>query len=671
MGKMPENKELVLYRKRREPTLAVVRSSNGKEINIINEEGKQSTISSEKIIYRSGIIFDKIDDTNYLRSEFRNLRQKLRNNMSSRNIKPLWESVKDTGRELAFEELIGLYEGTNKLSKEDKLQLFWTIDKERDYFKRNKDGYIPNTRAEVNFAILKKERERLNDLERERAVEWAKSVIDEDRRINPPEGLDTDHYVNLVIEYVTSDHSTPQSKESKRFISETGIRTEEEAIAFLQKLGVCGKDDDDVSLRLKSYEDYGSRVIRQSENILNNEYDLDHLPTYNDSPVYSIDDEDTEDIDDAISYEETDKGYKIGIHITNVGFFIEKRTDLDRDAMLRGESVYLPEKTINMLPPDLVYKKLSLFEDSYKPTLSLFVDIDKDFNIVDYEFKKSKITVDRNLTYTYAEKIFSEENWGINLKKLAMNLRQKRIENNAFLLQLPDFKFDIDENGNVTLIKNYMDTVPHIVISELMILINYLAADILRKNNIPCIYRTQTEEVSEEARQLDRRDPLYPVKILKYLKPSRLSISPSRHSSLGLDYYTQISSPIRRYLDIVVQRQITCYLDGNGTCYSENELENIIEHTGTGMIDRRFAQKNRKKYWIFKYLGNNRDELEGYVSSVNDRKINIYFPDILMELPISKPAQTLTEGDRVLVTIKDVQPLKRKINLKFKSLLNN
>lgn len=671
MEQLREKNELVLYRKRREPSLAVVKSKNTSCTTIINEEGKQTSIDTGKIIYRTGITMENTDDINELRKQFRKLRVNLSRGIEDTDIKALWEAVRDVNRELDFSELLELYEGKKKLSEEEKLQLFWAIDKDRSFFRRNKNGYIPNSRNDVNRAILRKERDRLRQEEEGKAVEWVLSVLSQGKGKQDAYGFDADHYIGLIKDYVTADHSYPVSRDSKRFISETGIRTQEQAIEFLRKIGECGQDDDPVSLKLKVFESYRSGVEKQVDRILSEDYSLDNIELYESSPVYSIDDKTTRDIDDAIAYMKMDEGHEVAIHITDVGFFIEKNSDLDKEALIRGESVYLPEKTINMLPPDLVHKKLSLFEGSEKPVLSLIARFDPEYNVTEYRFEKLKVIIDKNLSYLHTEKIFSEDPWAVELKKLAFALRQKRINNNAFLLQLPDLKFDIDDKGMPSMLKNNMDTVPHIVVSELMIMINHLAAKMLKKNAIPCIYRTQVDEVDDEARELDSSDPLYPVKILKYLNPSRLSLEPARHSSLGLDCYTQISSPIRRYLDIVMQRQIIKYIESEKICYTAQELQNVIDRVGTGMPDRRYAQKSRKRYWVFKYLKNNESELTGYVSSVSDKKVNIYFPDILMDLPVSNPGADLNEGDKVLMQIKNIDPLKKKINLKFKCKLNN
>jgi|GEM_PF-3989111 len=667
MEDIPSINELVLYRKRREPTLAIIISCSNSEANILTEEGKQASIKNERIVLRTGIIFKDVDDISNIRRQFRRLREELQSHTETYDIKTLWECVKDSGKEHCFEELMDLYRGRSELDSKEKLQLFWAIDKDRTFFKRNKELYLPNNESDVHDALLRKERDRIKRVEKDKAVQWALLLINDKQPSQ--EDFDVQYYLDLVKDYIVYENSSSLTRETKQFVSEIGLKNSDEAIEFLRKAGICGKDDDQVSLKLQEYENFSNNVSEQVENILSSCNDIDNLEIIETSGIYSIDDETTEDIDDAISFSKNDGNYNVAIHITNAGYYIERGTSLDIDSMLRGESVYLPEKTINMLPPKLIDNKLSLFSGNYKPTLSLFVSFDNEYNMLDYKFKKTKVYVDENLSYENSEKIFDEQGWAVELKNLAYYLRDKRIQNNAYILQLPDFKFEINDSGGVKMKKNYMDTVSHIVISELMILINYLAAKYLTDNKIPCIYRSQTEDIEDEARNMDRTDPLFPVKVLKYLKPSRLTTRPSRHSSLGLEYYTQISSPIRRYLDIAMQRQIISFLEHGKLCYDKDELEDIIARVGSGMIDRRYAQKDRKKYWIFKFLKKERSELEGYVSTLNERRISVYIPEILMELPISRPKQELSEGDRIMLDITKIDPLRKRINLKFKHLL--
>ncbi len=94
------------------------------------------------------------------------------------------------------------------------------------------------------------------------------------------------------------------------------------------------------------------------------------------------------------------------------------------------------------------------------------------------------------------------------------------------------------------------------VVSELMITANHLSAVFLKDRGIPAVFRSQTEKISEEARELDDKDPLFPVRIVRMLKPSRIMTYPEPHGSLGVDCYAQATSPIRRYTDLIVQRQI-------------------------------------------------------------------------------------------------------------------
>lgn len=672
MCQLPDINELVLYRKRREPSLALVTSHEGKDLKIFTEDGKQVSVSTDKIALNTGIHFNESMTNADIKLEFRSLRDQLEKNRANIDLYTLWDCVADEGGEYGFGYIAELYYGSGSFSEDQALELFWAIDKDDVYFKRLKNSYVPNTREEVAETLHRKEKERQREKDFTRAVEWAESVQSGNTgKQKSIRDFDPDYYKELVKKFVIYNDSPEKIREARKFTTKIGIKSQEDAVEFLIKAGVCSELDDPVTLALEPYEKFSSRIKKEVSDIISGNITTCKHSRIHSLPTYSIDDKSTKDIDDAISITEDGDTFEVSVHITNAGFLIEKWSALDIESMMRGESVYLPEKTINMLPDKLVEQKLSLFEGHPRTALSLFINFDKDSNVIDYCFKQTELNVDKNLTYENSELLFEKEPWAKKLMETAMALRSRREQNGAFILQLPDLKFHINDSDNISITKNLMDTVPHIVIAEFMILTNYLAARYLKEREVPCIYRTQTESIDSEARELDRNDPLFPIKVVKYLKPSRLSLQPQSHSSLGLDLYTQVTSPIRRYLDMVVQRQIISMAENTGICYSEQELLEIIERTGTGMIDRRQAQNSRKKYWIFRYLKKNFSDIEGYVSAVEENRMNVYFPDILLELPVQKPNKIsdLRQGSRVKVDIEKVDPLRRRINLKFNSII--
>nr|NIP29933.1 RNB domain-containing ribonuclease [Candidatus Dadabacteria bacterium]NIQ14097.1 RNB domain-containing ribonuclease [Candidatus Dadabacteria bacterium] len=386
-----------------------------------------------------------------------------------------------------------------------------------------------------------------------------------------------------------------------------------------------------------------------------------------DLAIYSIDDKGTADIDDAISVELNEDKIILGIHISNVARFISKEGFLDNEAQNRGETVYFPEIVFDMFPHSLVEVKLTLNSGSKRLAISLFATFEKsDYKLVEYHFEQSIINVKKNLTYEEAEKTLTKTEWGKELIDLSMHLREKRIRNGAFIVQLPELKISFDENNEMSINKNYMISLPHKVVSECMILMNRLTAEYFKTNEIPALFRSQTQQIDEQAYELDPKDVLFPTKVTKFLKPTRVVLSSKPHKSLGIDCYVQVTSPIRRYMDVILQRQLIGYLTNGEICYSEDELESIFTKVSLNVREIKNSQKSRHRFWLLKhFLISDIKKAVGYVSSVKDKRASVYIPEFLMELPLSNfGGKKYKEGEKLEVEFYNIDPLRRRISIK-------
>jgi len=422
-------------------------------------------------------------------------------------------------------------------------------------------------------------------------------------------------------------------------------------------------------MRLGLNEGFPEDVLREAENIIKKPLSLEGVEDLTHLETYSIDDDTTEDIDDAISITESSEGLMVGVHIADVGSLIPKWSLLDQEALRRGETIYLPEGNIHMFPLELVRSRLSLFEGTPRFAISLLILFDNNLSIKSYRFTKSKILVRKNLSYSQAEDFLKSGHIGCRLVEIALNLRRKRIEAGAFIVELPDLKIGIREDGSIEIKKIYMNTIAHLVVSEFMILTNWLSARFFKDRGIPAIFRSQPEPVSEEAKELDENDPLFPLRVVKFLKPSRMGLSPEPHSFLGLDAYVQITSPIRRYLDLVLQRQLLSELEGREPCYTVEELERIYFQVESSVREKRIVERARERYWLLKYLkGMEGRYITGVVSSLRESTASVYLPDYLLEVPVSVTSGlSVKEEDVVKLKVERVDPLRRRIFLNLES----
>ena len=687
VNRIPKPEEVVLFRKKRSPSFGVVREVLGDRVSLFSEEGKEFTVDIDRIVFSTGIGLGRGLTQSEEKLKLRGMRRELEEKRTSVDIKTLWECVSEEDRDWNFEELSRFYFGSGEPDVNDLLLFFWALEKEEVYFEKTDSRWYRTRKAqEVIETLLHREQGGKKELEKKMALRWARGVMKGDTKefdVREPfdsaqdrpqsndeeeEEFEFRNYIELLRGYAVYEDEFDRAKEARSFMSQVGMRSDPEGAAeFLIKLGVWQEDEEPLLKRFGIKNDFSKRVQEEAKGLVKGgyEYEKEGREDFTSFETYSIDDEGTEDIDDAISVWETPEGITVGIHIADVAGIVPKGSFIDEEASKRGETIYLPEGRVDMLPTRLVKEKLSLFEGEKRLALSLIVTFDDDFNIKNYKFTKSKVVVKRNVSYGEAEEFLRGTAIGSKLFKIASSLRKKRIERGAFLLELPELKVRVTKDEGIKVEKVYMNTIGHIVVAEFMILMNWLTGRFLAGNRIPAIYRSQLEPISENARELDKSSLLYPLDAIKFLKPSSIGVIPEPHIPLGVEVYVQITSPIRRYLDLIMQRQISDWIEKREFAYSTDELRGIYPAVELTIKDKKMVERSRRRYWLFKYLkGFEGKALRGFVTSLREAGALVYLPEYLLEVPVPFSSEVaFKEGREIELIVERVDPLRRRIVL--------
>ncbi len=661
MKTRPSISDLVVFRKRREPSLGVLVGLSAAEATIYSEEGRRIAVDPSRVVMGLEMGFDAADNPADLKLKLRALRKELEAARETVDVRTLWECVVGVRDTVSFDELADLYFGSDPRDPREELTLFWAVDKENPYFKRGDGVYEVRELAEVEEIVRRKEAERRRAEEKKAAVAWGRAVV-RGEAVEPDERVK--NYLELVRNFVVHLDEYEKAPQARSFMSEVGIRNVEEAIEFLIKAGLWSEDDDPLLERFNITRSFSEEVEREVEELLATEPSTAGLLDLSSLWTFSIDDETTEDVDDALSITATDDGYMVAVHIADVAGLVGRGSRLDEEALGRGETVYLPEGHVHMFPPKLIREALSLFAGRPKRAVSLLVYFDREFNMTSSTFAETKIVVDANLAYSGAEQVLRGRVEGEALFEIAARLRAHRIEAGGCVIDLPQLKVRV-EGGEIKVRRDYMNSPVHVVVSECMILANRLAGEYLRDKGVPAIYRYITDPVPDEVRELETEDPLYPLRAVRYLRPSRLGTFPMPHQFLGVECYVQITSPIRRYLDLVMQRQLVAAIRGTDPPYGRDELERIMYQVEGEVRRKKTVERARTRYWLYKYLrGRTGESVVGYVSQVTERAVSVYVPDYLLtvDVPSMNPGEW-KEGDRVELRIAAVDPLKGRLTL--------
>ena len=308
--------------------------------------------------------------------------------------------------------------------------------------------------------------------------------------------------------------------------------------------------------------------------------------------IVTIDPDDARDFDDAINVERiSGGGWKLGVHIADVASYVEPGSELDREAVKRGNSVYLPDRVIPMLPERLSNGVCSLKPGVDRLAHSVFIQFSRDGRPRTHRFAKTVIRSARRLTYREAYAILkSQPNDQLSERlhvawELASLLRRKRFEQGSLDLDFPEVKVRLDAEGKPVLLERIENDESHQLIEEFMLAANEAVARELKNRQIPAIYRvhenpepdklaeyrelvlsynykagdlTQRAELQRLLASLRGKPEEQALKIglLKSLKRARYLPQPLGHYGLAKNNYTHFTSPIRRYADLVVHRAL-------------------------------------------------------------------------------------------------------------------
>ena len=374
--------------------------------------------------------------------------------------------------------------------------------------------------------------------------------------------------------------------------------------------------------------------------------DLTNLKTF------IIDSENPIEVDDAISLEINNNVKNIWIHLSYPTKLFEFNSEIDLEAKKRSSSLYLIDKCISMLPKNII-EQSNLKENKVSETLSACIELNENGSIKKYHILETLIKPNYQFTYEDTNEILElepkEEYELIILNKLLKRSFNYRKMTGAITFNNKYSK--IIYNNNSISFETIEITQAHNLVSEAMILMGNITADYLKKNNIPAPFRSQ--KINCDSKNILERNYNSPVKyiILKqFIGRSFISLKPDAHETLGLDSYVQTTSPLRRYLDLLVQRQL--YLNiNNKMILSEEIINKEIEFSNKKQKENNNIIKENKLTYLKLYFNNKKNILYKiiFIRWINHKKniALVFFTDYNFELLIKLYISTDTFPNKI------------------------
>ncbi len=377
--------------------------------------------------------------------------------------------------------------------------------------------------------------------------------------------------------------------------------------------------------------------------------DFIDLPV-SDVKAFSIDDASTTEIDDAFSVTPLSLGsFRIGIHIAAPALGIDPESMLDKVAATRLSTVYLPGNKITMLP-EAAINHFTLIENRLQPALSLYLDVSDDFTVTRSESRIEKIKIAANLRHNLLEQYFNETSLSKGnfehafsnelslLWKFACKMENMRGKANDTDNDKVDYSFEI-VNDHVTIVERRRGSPIDKVVSELMIYVNTEWGRQLTAAGIAGIFRSQANG------------------------KVKMSTSPAPHHGLGVSQYTWSSSPMRRYVDLINQRQIVALLRGESPPYTResNDLLIAMQDFESAYSVYNIFQRAMERYWCLRWL------LQEKIQTINAQVIRENLVK-LDHIPLIIRVPSLPEiapGSYIQLKLSEIDLLERSLHAEF------
>ena len=416
-----------------------------------------------------------------------------------------------------------------------------------------------------------------------------------------------------------------------------GKNAEGEIIEVLGSIDEAGVDMLSI---IKEYDlpaEFPENVIEEAKKYGNkiDEKDIQNRIDCRQDVIFTIDGEDAKDLDDAVRVIKLKNGnYRLDVHIADVSYYVREGSLLDKEAQIRGTSVYMLSRVIPMLPKELSNGICSLNAGQDRFTLSCSMEINNKGEVVSAEVYKGIINVTERMNYHDVQKILDKSDEKV-LKKyekyignfelmaeLAEILKKKRLEQGYLNLDIPESKIDLDENGKVISIGKYETSFSNEIIEQFMLSANETIAEKFYWLEAPFIYRVHEDPDIEKVKELNKflynfglkirivNEKIYPKEvskileeikgkeeekvvstlILRTLKIARYEAENKGHFGIASKYYCHFTSPIRRYPDLFIHRIISKYLEENYVV-----SDKFIEDFKQKAIDRARMSSEREK----------------------------------------------------------------------------
>ncbi len=600
--------DIIVVRLDSGPRLGRFIETKSNRVRVSIGRNREARLPVSRVIQETGLTAERFEAVEELSHEVNAIAESV-------DLEEVWDVVCDDGDALTLTDIAELY-WADEPSPQQSIGLLFHLLADDLRFVRDGSHYLPRDRETVAQTLERLQRQAERAAESEALVAAFKS--------GKLPGALTNYQSNTLDQargFVLHGEDYPRANPVKRFLEDAGVKgrdLQRQAFDKLISLGLMGEDEHLALEREDIPLDFPTDALAEADA-------ADSGPLISDTEridltnltIFSIDDRDTKDRDDALSVEVLEDGnaYRVGIHITDVGALIPGGSALDAEADRRMSSLYLPEQTISMLPRRVSTDMGSINPGQERAAISLIAEFREDGQVAEWKVARSVIRSGHALSYTEADGIIRDSSHPLHaelaaLHKLSEKLRGMREARGALNLDRDELSVKVAADGEIAVAVIPRNAPSRNLVQEYMVLCNSLLARYCSEAGLPAPYRSQAiPDVSDIETQFPP-GPLRTYLMMRRLKPAVVATKPGAHGGLGVEAYTQATSPLRRYPDLMVQRQISHHLRTGETLYDGESVTSIAHRADTQIRQMSRIENQRRQYFFLKWLDARRKEAE-------------------------------------------------------------
>ncbi len=639
----------------------VIRISE-KRVHLINQNGREITLPQSRIVTLSKRHHSNLSSREEQTDLLKTATEKRNGLANDTNLEELWEIVAEEEQRKYTVTFLAELIYDDELDDDQTAGFVRAVFADRFYFKYKNDQITIHTQEQVNHLQNEYQKQQEKEQLLESGAKYLQKIL-RGENVSNQEWPDRDQCLYWLSQYELFGNDGEESALMRNLLKKADLTAPHTGYNILVKAGYWDADENLALLKSEHPLEFPTSCLTSAEQI--QEASVQELlgdpkrKDFRDLPLLTIDGAFTRDFDDALHFEQLENGkVRVGIHITDVSYYISPRSPLFTEAQERATTLYFPEGHVPMLPKSLSLDVCSLIKGKTRPAISFLVTLDDTGFITHTSIVPSVIKVQRQLSYREADNLIAKDHDLTGLDRVWKKLRQSRVDKGALLLPFPDANIDIRDRDKIQIYLAPSDTPSRSLVSELMILANGVASDYLAGREAPGLFRSQPPP----RRRLisGASNSLTDIALQRrFLSRGELTAHPKPHSGLGLNSYTTITSPIRRFLDLAMQHQISHMIHGKGILFSADECK-----TFTGTIQQKLSRANavrqqRQRYWILRYLEPKQGQsLNALIVGQGPKRVNLLLTDCLYDIDLPpNPYFPVEVGDTVKVNLARVKPL--------------